>query len=91
MSNLLGGDYFSKLKAKRILKDKIYEEFHPRAWETLNDTFIDRHVGCHELNPRVKWTFKRIAEQWRVVSHTIEANESLLQDYGLRNNLNKNT
>jgi len=87
MSTLLGCDYFSKLKTKTVVGNKVYGEFHPRAYATLNDIFADRHVACHELNPRLKWTFKRAVEQWRVASHTIEANEGILKDYRLRNML----
>jgi hypothetical protein len=86
MSVLLGCDYFSKLKQKKVSNDRIYCEFHPRAWETLASVFSDRHIACHELNPRVKWKFKVVVEQWRIVWHTIEANERLLKEYGLRDN-----
>ena len=92
MSTLLDCDYFSKIQPKKVATDRgVYSEFHPQAWDVLNSTFLDRHVACHELNPKHKWTFKRAQEQWRVVFHTLEATEHLLQDYGLRKNTNESS
>lgn len=84
MSTLLECDYFSKLKPMKILMNKRYGTFHPTARVILDDTFADRHIACHELNPRQKWTWNRAIDQWRVTIHTIEANEELLGEYGLR-------
>jgi hypothetical protein len=80
MSTLLGCDYFSKIKQMIVNEPKTYEEFQPNAFEILEKTFEDRHIACHELNPKIKWKYKIIEEQWRVVFHTIQANELVLQD-----------
>jgi hypothetical protein len=78
LSTLLATEYFAALRPMPISNMGTFEKVHPRGWQTLATVFQDRHVACHELNPRVPWTFKRAIEQWRVLLHTIEANEALL-------------
>lgn len=80
MSVLFGYDYFSKIKQMVVIEPKTYDEFQPRAYEILNKTFEDRHIACHELNPKKQWKYKTIEEQWRVVFHTIMANELVLKE-----------
>ncbi len=84
MSTLLDTSYFAALRPMPIPRMGTFEVAHPRAWETLTSVFQDRHVACHELMPRVPWTFKRALEQWRVVIHIVEANETLLRKLGVR-------
>jgi len=84
MSTLLGTDYFDALKPLGLWRDQTFGSFHPRAWQDLSDVFHDRHIACHELNPRMKWTFRRVTDQWRVVQHLIEANEKLIRNLGIR-------
>ncbi|HEY0079251.1 MAG TPA: hypothetical protein VGB73_11600 [Pyrinomonadaceae bacterium] len=78
LSTLLATEYFAALGSMPISNMGTFEKVHPRGWQTLMTVFQDRHVACHELNPRVPWTFKRAIEQWRVLLHTVEANEALL-------------
>lgn len=91
MSTLLECDYFSNIQPKLVANDRAYSEVHPHAWEVLNSTFLDRHIACHELNPKHKWTFPLAQKQWRVVIHTLGATEDLLQDFGLRKNRNESS
>ena len=79
LSTLLATEYFAALRPIPISNMGTFEKVHPRGWETLATVFQDRHVACHELIPRVPWTFKRAIEQWRMLLHIVEANEALLK------------
>ena len=79
LSTLLATEYFAALRSMPIRNMEAFEKVHPRGWETLATVFQDRHVACHELIPRVPWTFKRAIDQWRVLLHVVEANEALLK------------
>jgi hypothetical protein len=79
MSTLLGAPYFGLVQPIPLHRLKSFAKMHPRAWDSLTSVFQDRHVACHELAPRVSWTFRRAIDQWRAVVHVIEANEALLR------------
>ena len=76
---LLGTSYFAAIGPMSVQRMTTFELAHPRGWEILAGVFHDRHVACHELNPRVTWKFSRARTQWRIVVHLIEANELLLR------------
>ncbi len=79
LTTLLGTSYFAAAGPMPLHRMTTFEIEHPQAWETLAGVFHDRHVACHELDPRAPWTFSGTRRQWRVGLHLIEANERLLR------------
>lgn len=80
LSTILAIDFFAAARASEVFPNSTFGQAVPDAWTVLTGLFADRHVACHELNPRSVWTFKRATQQLRAAVLLRDAAEEVIQN-----------